>query len=619
MSQSNRVLPLGILEKFENKQLKHKWEKSEYLLTKYLDKNLPKEWIIHTRPEFLKEDQGWGSKINRKTPDIVIAHPEQGIMVFEVKDWNVDAYQKSIKKLKNGKEIWEIFPKHLKYKTKNKNPVSQVKSYLNILRDDVYEILEEIVEDSKKSNLLKAAVYMHGISNEEAKKFLGYPKFVTSCLILTDDILENKKIDQIVPLINNSNKIKSKSNWLIKFQNWISPPIHKLEKDEVISFGSLDSQQKIYTTPKANVAQKLSGVAGSGKTRIIAGRAINLASLNKNVLIFCYNITIKNYIKEELKKTQISFPRKMIEVHHFHGFQNLYMYDRDLSYIYNSSKKIDFNKSLQNCIADKKNNLNKTFNYDAILIDEAQDFEFEWFEFIKLFLNNNKEMLIVRDLKQNLYGREKDSLRGVGSGRWGVLKKGYRLLNDHVEMINNFSKKYLVNLDKDEETPFIDTLKQEQHSLPFNPEPSIKAYNVADFLEAEKKLKEIIDFLLENKKHKAADIAVLVSTEKEGLRIKDFLTKNYANKFSIAHIFFNDDIAIRKSKILFKVGGDKLKLCTIKSFKGWERRDIIILTNNNSSQANLYDHELYTAISRVREKLFIINQNKRYSDFFKNY
>jgi hypothetical protein len=228
-------------------------------------------------------------------------------------------------------------------------------------------------------------------------------------------------------------------------------------------------------------------------------------------------------------------------------------------------------------------------------------------------------MLIVRDLKQNLYGREKDSLRGVGSGRWGVLKKGYRLLNDHVEMINNFSKKYLVNLDKDEETPFIDTLKQEQHSLPFNPEPSIKAYNVVDFLEAEKKLKEIIDFLLENKKHKAADIAVLVSTEKEGLRIKDFLTKNYANKFSIAHIFFNDDIAIRKSKILFKVGGDKLKLCTIKSFKGWERRDIIILTNNNSSQANLYDHELYTAISRVREKLFIINQNKRYSDFFKNY
>ena len=41
----------------------------------------------------------------------------------------------------------------------------------------------------------------------------------------------------------------------------------------------------------------------------------------------------------QIKKTQISFPRKMIEVHHFHGFQNLYMYDRALSYIYNNSKK----------------------------------------------------------------------------------------------------------------------------------------------------------------------------------------------------------------------------------------------------------------------------------------
>ena len=63
-------------------------------------------------------------------------------------------------------------------------------------------------------------------------------------------------------------------------------------------------------------------------------------------------------------------------------------------------------------------------------------------------------------------------------------------------------------------------------------------------------------------------------------------------------------------------------MCTIKSFKGWERRNIIILTTKDkymvNDQIQTYDYEMYTSLTRVREKIFIINLSERYREFYKN-
>ena len=42
MSASNRVLPIGILEKYKNKELKVSFTPGEYYLADYLNKNFPK-------------------------------------------------------------------------------------------------------------------------------------------------------------------------------------------------------------------------------------------------------------------------------------------------------------------------------------------------------------------------------------------------------------------------------------------------------------------------------------------------------------------------------------------------------------------------------------------------
>ena len=88
MTISKRVLPIGILEKFEKEekifnakgQLENTFTQGEYYLAKYLDENLPDEWMIHTKPELRNR---WGSFVRPTTPDIVIASKYKGLMLIE--------------------------------------------------------------------------------------------------------------------------------------------------------------------------------------------------------------------------------------------------------------------------------------------------------------------------------------------------------------------------------------------------------------------------------------------------------------------------------------------------------------------------------------------------------
>ena len=54
-------------------------------------------------------------------------------------------------------------------------------------------------------------------------------------------------------------------------------------------------------------------------------------------------------------------------------------------------------------------------------------------------------------------------------------------------------------------------------------------------------------------------------------------------------------------------------MSTIDSFKGWERRNIIILI---PSKPNInFDFKMYTSLTRVREKLIVINRSEKYQKF----
>ena len=616
MSDFERLFPIGILKKSRNRELKPDFEKGEFFLADYLNKNLPKGWNIYTRPELKAR---WGSNQNKKTPDVVIAHPSDGIMIFEVKNWNIsNFFVDEIKKIGFRTRV-DIYQKNLKGRSGNLNPVDQVENYLWRMRNGIHEILEEIYENNNKRHLIRCGIYFHNpYSTQEARNFVRY-KYIDQdrCSVIARDFLEKGiEIEKIVPLINNRFKIKSDKDWLSLFSNWISPPLHRQEKQFRLSINDLDNNQKKYVESKPNVIQKISGVAGSGKTTIAALRAAISANNKKKVLVLCYNITIKNFLIDEVEKTIYS-QNELIDFFHFHDFCKAYRENNKISYKTNILNEESDDNSIDEIKNHKEQNKDYSINYDVIIIDEGQDFKKNWYDFIRKFLNPNGEILIALDQKQNIYNREKKtSLKGIGGGRWGILKKSYRLLNAHIDLANKFSENFLIDNNEENEDPRIELDKNNQFKLPFKAEPASYWLNILNDNDLNDSVIGILKDLFD-KKVSPSDIAILVTNHDQGRAIKEVIINNY-DDFKIMDVFNKMDVRQRQQKILFKVHSDKLKMATIASFKGWDRRNILIITDKTSNVEKnnaRMDFEFYTSMTRVREKVYILNRNKRYEEF----
>ena len=125
---------------------------------------------------------------------------------------------------------------------------------------------------------------------------------------------------------------------------------------------------------------------------------------------------------DEVEKTIYS-QNELIDFFHFHDFCKAYRENNKISYKTNILNEESDDNSIDEIKNHKEQNKDYSINYDVIIIDEGQDFKKNWYDFIRKFLNPNGEILIALDQKQNIYNREKKtSLKGIGGGRWGILK-----------------------------------------------------------------------------------------------------------------------------------------------------------------------------------------------------
>nr|WP_257906379.1 DEAD/DEAH box helicase family protein [Campylobacter lari]MCR6536445.1 AAA family ATPase [Campylobacter lari] len=137
---------------------------------------------------------------------------------------------------------------------------------------------------------------------------------------------------------------------------------------------------------KPNTWNRIKGVAGSGKSLIIAHRAANIASKGKKVLVICYNKTLKQYLKAQINDVRKEFDWNLIDIDHFHGLLFNFIKNSDISLQYTKSFENNEKEALENAnyILQSEDFSNSRY-YDAILIDEAQDFKQKWFDFYYIF------------------------------------------------------------------------------------------------------------------------------------------------------------------------------------------------------------------------------------------
>lgn len=136
------------------------------------------------------------------------------------------------------------------------------------------------------------------------------------------------------------------------------------------------------------------GAAGTGKSYLAKKKAVKLADKGNNILYVCFNAYLSAFVRSEL-----SHLGSKVDVFNFHMLiKNAIGKDRFVEVIDNGTLDLH---GLMEFFSQAKLRLKK---YDCIIIDEGQDFQYEWLQVLfKYFLENDKIFYIFYDHEQSIF------------------------------------------------------------------------------------------------------------------------------------------------------------------------------------------------------------------------
>ena len=195
----------------------------------------------------------------------------------------------------------------------------------------------------------------------------------------------------------------------------------------------MDLQQEQLARSLGDGHRVIHGVAGSGKTMILAYRCQHLSQVDKKpILVLCFNVSLAAKLRQTIQdKNKVS----RIKVRHFHGWcmDLLKKYDipRPDSREYQGEAYVE--ELVNRVITAVDAQLIPAGTYGAVMLDEGHDFKPEWLKLIAQMVNpETNSLLILYDDAQNLYGEKRSkkfSFKSVGiqaQGRTTILKLNYR-------------------------------------------------------------------------------------------------------------------------------------------------------------------------------------------------
>lgn len=395
------------------RQFKVQPTEGEMALLNFLDRFLDDSFEVYFNP-FLNGDR----------PDVIIMRKGYGVMVIEVKDWNLENFHL------NDKRKWVYTPNS----SVVKSPIDQVLKYKNNLFDlHVPDLLQFKIRDYRNFNIVSCVVYFHCASKSYIDNMLIAPfkddnKYQTF-LKYNIDLLGYDSLNKndFYSLLKRRYLIAECSSKFFteklydNFKRLLSPPLHL--RSQGVPYSYSDKQKEIiygkYENGKFKVQleQRIRGVFGSGKTTVLAARAVQAykRALDRNdnprVLILTFNITLKNFIHDKLNRVDEEFPFQNFTIINYHQFIGAELNNLNIDIIVPESvpdeKVSEYleNKYYGNIdlFEENKNNIHK---YDAVLIDEIQDYHRTWMEIIKTYFRDPLgDYVLFGDVKQNIYGQ----------------------------------------------------------------------------------------------------------------------------------------------------------------------------------------------------------------------
>lgn len=579
-------------------ELRQKLTPGEQVVLDIFDRCLAPEWEIYVQPH-----------LNGLRPDFVLLNPKAGIAVFEVKDWNLRGMRyftksDSLWAEKDGKEFC----------IQKDNPLVKV----NFYKREIFDLYCPRVGSSVKENVRKgwasitAGVIFPFADTAQVKDLMApflpvtddssyakYQPISGKDEILNDDLLG------IFPECRRTSSMLMTESFASDLRGWLVEPDFSATQREPLS---LDRNQHMLATSRTQSGyRRIKGPAGSGKSLVLAARAAKLMNEGKSVLIVTYNITLWHYLRD-LVVRDLDSPGRMnnVEFVHFHLWCKRVCYNAGLDVKYEELVKIGKNpeelRTLLNekipALAEQAVSQLGVAMYDAILVDEGQDYQPYWWNVLRKVCRPEGEMILVADATQDVYGSARawtdDVMRNAGfpGGRWAQLNVSYRLPPVALDMARRFAQQFLPN--ETTELP-----EQDQAALDVYP-CTLRWVQCTSDVENKICASEIIAMmkLTDENELANADITFLTGTTHIGASVVAELNEY---KLRAVDTFSADKFEQRRQKMGFYMGDARIKATTLYSFKGWEARLLVVYITQASDPKALA--LIYAGLTRLKRNV----------------
>ncbi|REJ20992.1 MAG: nuclease [Bacillaceae bacterium] len=593
----------------------------ERLLFRTLKTYLPDDYIVYYEPE-----------IRGKRPDFVIIGPDLGLVVLEVKDYTKNTL------FQLNHDEWTIIS--------TAGEQTTVKSPLKQARDNMFHIVDVLKKD-------KNLIHLEGKYQFQLKFPYGYGAVFTR--LYQKDFIQEGLYSVIDPNlcftrdeIDPDKESFSEENLMEKILNMFIVPYRlrtPLSKEEIDAIRyhlfpevrisaefkppvpyqdqlllslhdikAMDLHQENLAKQIGDKNRLIRGVAGSGKTLILASRAKLLAKQHPDwkILILCYNISLAQGIRQMIHH-MLNEPDSLFDfdftkedgnaeakwdhiiVRNFHEWlkYDLKITERQIPSIL---EKLEKNEAILPM-------------YDAILIDEGQDFESEWLALISKLLNpDTQSLLLVEDRAQTIYKRKRSYLQDMGlsfQGRSKILNINYRNTAQIVKFAWDFYRTHSVLKNKVAHREFEGEIIAPQSTRRKGPEPGI--FKANNFAQEMNMVVRQIQKLHEEKKVPYSEILILYRVKRTHRQNMIDTIKRSLEQGQIPYYWLTEDETAKRK---FSRDDNTVKISTIESSKGLDFQAVFIVNVDNMPFPLEEDKErevslLYIGMTRAKEYLFL--------------
>lgn len=593
--------------KAEHPYLRQPMTPGEQRLFDLLDGSLAPDWEIYIQPH-----------LNGLRPDFVLLNPSVGICVIEVKDWNLDAMDYHVREHDSG--LAKLCASKDGRQFRVDNPFDKIRRY----KEAIFNIYcPRLAERFGYAAIVAAVVFPFAersrirdlqspfLNETELKKAEEYWPVGGREEIQAGDLLT------ILPILRRESHSLMSSSLAEDLRGWLVEPDASRTQREPLD---LDRNQRALAESRTKSGyRRIKGPAGSGKSLVLAARAAKLADEGKSILVVTFNMTLWHYLRDLVARavTAPGYLKRLTFVHFHDWCKEVCLeagYEDEYAQIMRPVAKIMALKLdpkieaerlrliLPSILNERLPELAKRAaasdgaqKYDAVLVDEGQDYLPLWWNALRESCKPDGERLLVADATQDVYGTAKSWTEqamtdaGFPGGRWAELNVSYRMPPDAIYMAQDFARRFLPTKTRD--MPEI-----EQGSLALFP---------CDLrwiqCEEQDAMRQCVNAVLAMMRQTGrsglaiSDITFLANDIDFGKRVVDELA---TYRVKSAHTFERMKIKQNRLKMAFFLGDSRIKATTLHSFKGWESRLLVMNVRRAVGSEGLA--AIYAGLTRLK-------------------